>query len=644
MLDKLLSKADILFGKSESLEDIILDEEFNEKKLAKKLSSYELDLNNLYLLKLAVQNNKSEALDFLIKDIGFNINSIDKNGENILFLALRLKVKESCEVLIKNGIDLKQINKNSVSILHLAAKSGFLDIFEHVAKEYENLEIEDKNGKNILFYAIQSKNFYIIKKVFEITSIKLNSTDKNNNTIAHLKEITENLELLKFFIKKGLKIDSLNNNNEDFFYLNCLDLNIPNDFFEELFKIKDVTNRKYGKDKESILIKLIKKLLTIDIQVFENKTLANKYQERFLNFVQMGVDVNSTNKNGENLLFYVVKENNNFILDFCLEKTAVNINQLDNNGNGLLQVAIFKKKPDMDLIKNLIYHDIDCMENDKNGYSVIDKIIDVILSRDTPIRKNKIPNLEYSKSLNLTKLLIFILDYKKIKIDDINFGDTPIIFEVAKSFNVKLLEVLKKYGADLGVKDSNTGLNVYYEVLKAGKKATGELKNLFLKTLKYLVLSEVSLNVRDSYGGDVIHKAVLDHDLKVFNILTQRIDSFKSIDKKGRTYIHNAVWNNKVEILKKLAFIEKDLINKPDKFGLLPINYGVILGKKEAVLALIQMGAFLNNPNKVSEDYKYRFFAKLGKLGDLLNQRMTQTEKETLTKLVKNMQEELQVE
>ncbi|MGM0519790.1 MAG: ankyrin repeat domain-containing protein [Campylobacterota bacterium] len=644
MLDKLLSKADSLFGNNESLEDIILSDEFNEKKLDRKLSSYELNLDNLYLLKLAIKNNKSEPLKYLIENVGFNINVVDKNEENILFLALEKKSKECSEILIQNEISLTQVNKNGISVLHMAAQSGLLDIFNTVAKKNQDLEIEDKNGRNILFYAIKSKNFHIIKRVFELTSIKLNSTDKNRNTIAHLKEITANIDLLKFFIKKGLKIDALNNNKEDFFYLNCLDLDIPNDFFEELFQKKDISNRKYSKEQETILIKLVKKLLTIDIQVFENKTLANKYQERFLNFINSGLDVNSTNKNDENLLFYVVRANNNFVLEFCLDKTNVQINQLDKNRNGLLQLAIFRKDPDMDLIKNLIYHDVDCMENDSNGYSVIDKIIDVILSRDTPLRENKILGLQYAKSLNLTKLLIFILDYKKIKIDDLNFGNTPMVFEVAKSFNVQLLEVLKRYGANLDIKDSKTGLNVYYEVLEAGKKAPNELKTLFLKTLKYLVFSEVNLSVRDSYGGDVIHKAVLDHDLKVFNLLTQRIDNFKSKDKKGRTYIHNAVWNNKVEILKKLAFIEKDLINEPDKFGLLPINYGVILGKKEAVLALIQMGAFLNNPNKVSEDYKYKFFAKLGKLGDLLNQKMTSSEKETLTKLVKNMQEELQVE
>ncbi|MGA1933098.1 ankyrin repeat domain-containing protein [Arcobacter sp. YIC-464] len=642
MLNKLLEKKELLFGKKETLEELVVKQPFNQKKLEKTISSYELDLNNQYLLKLCIENNCHEALAFLIEEVGFKIDKIDVNKENLLFLAIRKMAKECCKVLLANNINIKQANINNITALHLATRSGMKEIFDILTDRLDDLEIVDIDGRNILFYAIESKNFEIIKKVFQLTSIKLNFKDKQDNTIVHLKEITANLDLFKFFVSKGLNVDSINKNNEDFLYLNCLDLEIPDALFISFLQKSNLKNRKYGLNGENILMKIVKHILSIDIQVLENKSIVTKYQERLITFIEHGVDENGLNNENENFLFDVVRAKNDLVLEFLLNRTKVNINQKNLQGQNLLDLAIFNGKPNVELVKKLIYTNIDCTDKDKDGYTIIEKLVDVILSEDIPNRIRKIGKTKSESNVNYTQILGFILDYTKIDINEIMFEGEPIIFEIGKSFHVPLLELFKKNGANLNIVGQKDKLTIFYKVLEAGKNAKDE-RALFLKMLKYLVLCDVDVDHKDSYGGNVIHKAILDHDLQVVNILMLRVKNYKFKDRKGRTYIHNTVWNNKADILKKIAFKNKELMNIPDKFGLLPINYGVIMGKKEVVFALIKMGAYLNNPNKVNEQFKEQFFSKLGKLEDILSSTMTENERTLMTELVRSMQKELNI-
>ena len=56
----------------------------------------------------------------------------------------------------------------------------------------------------------------------------------------------------------------------------------------------------------------------------------------------------------------------------------------------IIFLQIFNVKPNADIIKSLIYSNIDCAIKDKDGDSVIEKLIDVILSEALLTRKRKI--------------------------------------------------------------------------------------------------------------------------------------------------------------------------------------------------------------------------------------------------------------
>jgi len=628
-----------LFKKQETLEELIVKKPFDQALLEKKLSKLEYDKNDSTLLHLAAQNNCHDALNYLLK-YGVNVNALNESNQNALFTALQNNAQECTKNILKYEIDLNQEDSNGNIPLHLAVKNGALNIIDSIASRTEDVSKTDRKGRNILFHAIESKDINVIKKVTALLDdIDLNTKDKDGNTIAHLKEITFDLDFLKDLVEDGLDISILNNKNEDFLFLNCLDLELDDDFMIFALDNGAVLDRKYTTKKIPLVSHITKELVSYDIQVYENKAIINAYQDRLLTFIEHDIDFNALDADDENLLFEVVRQKNELNLDFLLTRIDINVNQINKSGQTILDIAIFNGKPDMALIKRLLFTNIDSSLKVEDSFSVIEKLVDIILTESMVNRIRKIPRTRTYPNVNYTQILNLLLDYLKVDINTLTFADEPIIFEAARSFNVELLDTFKRQGINLDIVNKKDKLNVYYKVLEAGINAR-DLKQSFIKMLNYLVLNNVNIDHKDAYGGNVIHKAILDHDLAVINILTKRVGDYKAIDNKGRSYIHNTIWKDKVDILKKIALKNRSLINQADKFGILPINYAVIMGKKDVVFTLIKLGAFLNNQNKINEQFKENFFSKLGDLDDILNTSMTVNERNLMTRLVSNMKEE----
>ncbi|MGA1933099.1 ankyrin repeat domain-containing protein [Arcobacter sp. YIC-464] len=630
-----------LFGSNESIEELIIKKPFDEKAVEKKLAKTDFNRNDTSLLHHCVKHDAFNAVSYLLK-IGVKLNSLNEFNENVLFTALKNSSLETAKLLLKKSIDVNQENLDGEIALHLAFKFGAIQLIDIIASRTEDINKKNKLGRSFLFYAIESKNRLAIKKALNLSEIDINQQDNAGNTIVHLKEITADLNIFDGLIDAGLDLNIVNNKGEDFLYLNCLDLGLNNKLFSFAIRNNASLNRRYGSKKNTILMHLVNKLLSYDIQVYENKSFINKYQDRIMTFIENGADVNLLNLEEENILFNIIRANDDLNLDFVLNSTQINVNQSNAIGNTVLDIAIFNGKPNIDLIKRLLFSNIDSSLKDKNDYSVIEKVVDVILSENSPNRVRKISNIRVYPEVNYNQILNLLLEFIKVDINEVMFEDEPIIFEIAKYFNVPLLETFKKYGSNLDILSKKDNLNIFYKVLQAGKEQKNQKQN-FHKTLNFLILNNVNIDCKDSYGGNVIHKAILDHDLQVINILTKRVGDYRAVDNKGRNYIHNTVWSDKIDILKKIALKNRDLINKPDRFGILPINYAVIMGKKDVVFSLIKLGAFLNNHNKINQQFKESFFTKLGQLDDILNSSMTINERNLMTKLVSNMKEEFNV-
>lgn len=627
-----------IFGKQETIEEVIVKKPFNQVLVEKKLSKLDYNKNDSTLLHLCAQKDCSAALAYLLK-YGININALNDQNENVLFTALKNNALESVREILKYEININQEDSEGYIPLHLAVKHGALSFIEAIAKRTEDITKLDKKGRNILFSAIESKDRNVIRKVMSLLEkFDLNAKDKDGNTIVHLKEITYDLDFFEQLVDDGLDLNTLNNKNEDFLYINCLDLELEDDVFIFALRHGANPNRRYTSKDVPLISYLTKELVSYDIQVYENKSIINTYQDRILTFIEYGADVNAVDCEDENLLFEVIRQKDEFNLDFLLSRHDINVNQINRSDQTVLDIAIFNGKPDMALIKRLLFTNIDSSLKEE-GHSVIEKLVDIILTESMVNRIRKIPRTRIYPEVNYTQILNLLLEYLKVDINTLTFHDEPIIFEIGRSFNVELMDAFKRQGFNLDIISKHDKLNIFYKVLESGINAR-ELKQSFVKMLNYLVLNNVNIDHKDAYGGNVIHKAILDHDLSILNVLTKRVGDYKAVDNKGRTYIHNTIWKDKIDVLKKIALKDRSLINQADRFGILPINYAVIMGKKDVVFSLIKLGAFLNNQNKINEQFKENFFTKLGDLDDILNTSMTVNERNLMTRLVNNMKEE----
>ena len=168
-------------------------------------------------------------------------------------------------------------------------------------------------------------------------------------------------------------------------------------------------------------------------------------------------------------------------------------------------------------------------------------------------------------------------------------------------------------------------------------------KKAYFNTLKNIISLGVDINARDNYGGVVLHKAILDNDEQTIKILINAKADLNAIDNRGRNHIHNTIWKNRIKIFKLIYSYNKKLLNQPDKFGVLPINYAAFLGYHEFVEVLIDHESQINNPYKKG-NYILQFLEKFHpNLNKLLEQNTNKHDKDKIEQLINNMKKEFDV-
>ena len=88
---------------------------------------------------------------------------------------------------------------------------------------------------------------------------------------------------------------------------------------------------------------------------------------------------------------------------------------------------------------------------------------------------------------------------------------------------------------------------------------------------------------------------------KLFDILTRVVlFDYTIVDNLGRSVMHNAVWGDKPNIVRKIHLINSEIINIYDIYGLLPISYAALLGNQQLVLLFLELGSNIKGGNTIS--------------------------------------------
>jgi len=208
------------------------------------------------------------------------------------------------------------------------------------------------------------------------------------------------------------------------------------------------------------------------------------------------------------------------------------------------------------------------------------------------------------------------------KIDYLDSTGDPLFFKPLLYDHVILFRIYIRLGLNIHAKNKANHNILFEYVLKIFEKNDNSTKvcENFQLNLSNLMSSKIERNYQDALGWTILHKVVgTQCDEKLFDILIKvvRFD-YTLVDKLGRSVIHNAVWGNKKNIIKKIASHSKESINIADNYNILPMIYAALLGNKDLVLEFLKLGSFIHSNKKIEAKAIKKFSPMLKNLDKLV--------------------------
>ncbi|QOG11889.1 ankyrin repeat domain-containing protein [Arcobacter sp. FWKO B] len=631
--------------KKATLQDLLVElkkEIFDEAKVNTLLQSVDIKQktqDGKTLLHQIAPLNKLEAMVWLVKK-GVNINIVDNNGFTALMYAISSGSVESIKQLIDLKANVNIINNQGRNALAESVLNNKEEAFMILKDITKDLNILDTKGQNLLFYAAANGNLRIINELLELKDIDINKKDIDGKTLLFTEEVYSNKELLQMLVSKGLDLKALDLNNKNvlFYYIKSKYLNV--EYFEYLVELGFDLNQRDNK-KNTLIFKVVSHINKLTKDKKEQSKIDMLYEVLDI-LLDKKVETNLWNLKGDSLLTITAKSKNDELLKFLLRNDIDPNLQNEDKKTALFIMAMLGKDY---IAQIIILLDFGANANleDINNQTIIEKLINADLYIKNKIHLSRDERKEIIEDGEYHNVLKEILYNSEVNLRKLNSKNDPYFFEPLMLDNVELVRLLIKYGADIN-QLSNDGLNVIYKFLASHKDPMRESeKKAYFNTLKNIISLGVDINARDNYGGVVLHKAILDNDDQTIKIIINAKADLNAIDNRGRNHIHNTIWKNRIKVFKMIYSYNKKLLNIPDKFGVLPINYAAFLGYSEFVLVLLDHGSQINNPYKKSH-YIIQFLEKFHQnLDKVAEQTAHKPDRDKVTQLIYNMKKEFEV-
>ena len=141
---------------------------------------------------------------------GFDVNTMDPNGQNGLMIALREPSPKVAALLVhRPGINLNAPNAKGETVLMLAAFAGQLDIAETMIKKGADV---NKTGWTPLHYAASSGQLALVRLLLE-NHAYIDAESPNASTPLMMASMYGTLEAVKLLIDEGADSSLKNQQN-----------------------------------------------------------------------------------------------------------------------------------------------------------------------------------------------------------------------------------------------------------------------------------------------------------------------------------------------------------------------------------------------------------------------------------------------
>ncbi|WP_289041139.1 ankyrin repeat domain-containing protein [uncultured Zobellia sp.] len=326
-------------------------------------------------------------------------------------------------------------------------------------------------------------------------------------------------------------------------------------------------------------------------------------------FIANGADLkNEKDHHGANILLVAASSAKDLKFTDYLISKGLDINTTDNDGNGIFYYAA--KGGNIDVLKSLKERGVSIAENDKTGDNAM-----LAASRVGRGGDNSIEVFKYLEELGISPNVVS------------KSGTTPL-HNLASSKDIKILDYFISKGVDPNAVDGEgqtalikaAGRNdletISYFAEKTDKinhadkdghtALTAAIQNNSADVVTYLISKGASIDVLDKKGNNLVSYLFngrgkpRDFDAKVAVLKDKGLD-FTQVQGDNSTVWHLAVAKNDLRLLKKVKAFGAD-INGKDKDGNTPLHYAAMKTENAEILKyLIANGADLKSTTEFGE-------------------------------------------
>ena len=635
MIGKLFKKT------ADDLIEEIKKKDFNESKADSILEDININHTNQNLqnfLHIATLANKPKAVKWLLKN-GINIRDVDGEGQTALLIACKYNYVQCIEELVKYNVDVNKLDYDKTSAVEYIIENNLVDIYKKIKDKIKDVNKTNHKGLTLLQLAVKNKSIEIVEDLLD------NKNLENKQDILFYNETYLDEKIFKLLIPRLEKfsvLDSLQRNALFYIVENGAK---SKKLFAPFTQIVDINH--IDEKGNNILLHLLSIVLekekNIENGLVEDFDETNEELENLIEMIPIvansGIDLSISNYANETAISLPVMFKSVRVLNLLLD-CEIDINIMNRDRQTALSQSIVKGSEFTEINHLLIDFGANPNIKDKDNITAIEMIIDAIL---TVKSEKKARFSDINMNTDYITLFEAILQNTNANLTMLNSKREPYFFEALRYGNFDLIKLLIKSGADINQTDME-GYHVLYKYMEENLKVDdANKKRKYYENLNTILLLGANVNATDSFGGVVLHKAILDLDVHVVRILLKNGANLNAVDNKGRHMIHNSIWKNDLKMFKYIYAHCQDLLNKPDKFGVLPINYAAFLGYTNIVSEMLQLEAHINNPHKKTK-YILTFLKKFhGNLPKVLDKVTDKVKKDKLTKLISNMKKEFEV-
>lgn len=581
---------DKLFKKNQSPYEIftteLLKKSTDKKILEKMLDNGEIDINqrneeNESFLHLCLKAKKPQlALWIISKKIKLDTQAFD--------LAINNQFHKIVKFILNNiKVDINKKNEFGRTILQDSVILGDHEMARILIDNGANINSLDNKNRNVLYDAISYSDPKFINYLLEFEELELNNIDISNSTIFDHKSVKNNNELAINLIKKGADPTIIDQDGRSYLCycaLNGIDgLEIINLAIEKGFDINSKVKNNY-----TILMVLVEELLNLKKDEDEDRRKAIRYMIKDLS--SKGLNINALTIENESVLFKAVRANDEELVKLLLSlKIDVNIQNIRNQT--ALSLAVYQGTKSIKIITELLKHKADPSIKNIDNKTLFEEINDIILHTIYPEDFEKCTDDPKHLSIQYMNILKELLRYYK---KDLNFLDStgnPLFYKPLMYHNTQLFYLYANSKAVDIYRLNKDGHNLFYEyIVKIFEDDNDKVD--FKGILNILMSSKIDHNKQDETGWTAISKiiATTPCNMNLFKTLIKIVKfDYSLVDKLGRSAINSAIWKGNIDIVKIINFINPDVKNTPDNYGILPIAYAALLGNQELVFTLIEL-------------------------------------------------------